>query len=683
LNDPVFGDPSLDSALFGPSSFELPLPQDDPGNPAPSLAGQTTGSGGTGNGLEMTLLGEVAEYADLTTFTEPYLDTDLAGTVLEFRPPAGLDHETDGADDGARVLGQGDGTGEEPPATSRTGKGKRPAIASDSDSDSEPDDDTFGNRFAKAGPVMFNDWTEEAEEEQEDPDLAFIWAGFQTVLEKSPPHPTDIPSPGITAPDITGTGTSPTHQPGHGPQPHEDDPALEEDDPLGQTPQHTPHDTPGETTGGGVWQEYFDELHRMPAGVESEGRDQAVQTLQDLIADTAFGGPFPQDIAAAHPLLLQHSPAYRTHFTAFQHTHTTRSVHHPDTDPDPGTERDGTTAPVADPVLREYWTALATRPSSPPDTTSGRHTTAPGAETIPPGGPLTAGAEPGPAAGHPQDMDIDDGPQYAGEPTPAGPPSAPHGHPHPDTDADTGSGDGRMGNDDAMQTEDDQPHSPQAGPEELDAEVQPSAWERYLDATATLPDGPSTQQLRQLLQSLIDGTVTLDRPKHNLLRQLPGYRDDGTAFISAYDEVKDQDADARAIHLSFTGTRLGLAPEQQAYWTQALDRKTARERTLAQARTETSIGRRRREHPRPDKDTEQQPTGAPVRKKPRTRKITRQDWNNYLATPEIQEARLRRMGQRFTHAHDALGRFRAYADYVDSVSILVKRGIPDWHLTDD
>ncbi|MFE5302449.1 hypothetical protein ACFRFD_39455, partial [Streptomyces sp. NPDC056632] len=536
----------------------------------------------------------------------------------------------------------------------------------DSDSDSDPDDDTFGNRFAKTGPVMFNDWTEEAEEEQEDPDLAFIWAGFQTVLEASPLHPTDIASPGIT-----GTGT--------GPQPHEDDPALEEVDPLGQTPQHTPQDSPGERTGGGVWQEYLDELHHLPAGVESEGRDQAVQTLQDLITDTAFGGPFEGDIAAAHPLLLQHSPAYRTHFTAFQHTHTTRSapVHHPDTDP----ERDGITAPVPDPVLREYWTTLATRPSSPPDTTSGRHTTAPGAETIPPGGPLTAGAEPGPTAGHPQDMDIDDGPQHAGEPTPAGPPSAPHGHPHPDTD--TGSDDGRTGNHDAM---DDQPHSPQAGTGDSDDEVQPSAWERYLDATATLPDGPSTQQLRQLLQSLIDGTVTLDRPKHNLLRQLPGYRDDGTAFISAYDEVKDQDADARAIHLSFTAARLGLAPEQQAYWTQALDKKTARERTLAQTRTETSTSphQTRREHPRPDEDTEQQPTAPPAAKRPRTREITRQDWNNYLETPEIQEARrLRQMRQRFNHAHNALGRFRAYADYVDSVSILVKRGIPDWHLTDD
>ncbi|MFE5302482.1 hypothetical protein, partial [Streptomyces sp. NPDC056632] len=496
LNDPVFGDPSLDSALFGPSSFELPLPQDDPGNPTPSLAGQTTGSGGTGNGLEMTL-DEVDQYADLPLFSELVIDADLTGTVLEFRPPAGLDHETDGADDGARALGQGRDAEEDASTTSRTGKGKRRADASDSDSDSDPDDDTFGNRFAKTGPVMFNDWTEEGEEEQEDPELAFIWAGFQTVLEASSPHSTDIASPGIPAPDITGTSTSPVT--GTGPQPHEDDPALEEVDPLEQTPQHTPQHTPGERTGAGVWQEYLDELHHLPAGVDSEGRDQAVQTLQDLITDTAFGGPFPQDIAAAHPLLLQHSPAYRTHFTAFQHTHTTRSVHHPDTDPDPGTgtERDGVTAPVPDPVLREYWTALAARPSSPPDTTSGRHTTAPGAENIPPGGPLTTGAPAGsPAAGHPQDMDIDDGPQYAGEPTPSGPPSAPHGHPHPDT----GSDDGRTGNDDAMQTEDDQPHSPQAGPEELDAEVQPSAWERYLDATATLPDGPSTQQLRQLLQ---------------------------------------------------------------------------------------------------------------------------------------------------------------------------------------
>ncbi|MFE5302497.1 hypothetical protein, partial [Streptomyces sp. NPDC056632] len=429
-------------------------------------------SGGTGNGLEMTL-DEVDQYADLPLFSELVIDaaltgTSLTGTVLEPRPPAGTNdadtNDIDGPHD-PKTLGRGSDAGEEDPAASRTGKGKRRAVVSDSESD--PEDDSFGNRFAKAGPVVFNDWTE-GEEEQENPELAFIWAGFQTVLEASPLQPTDIASPGIPGP---GTGT--------GPQPHEDDPAFEEDDPLGQTPQHTPQETPGERTGGGVWQEYLDELHHLPAGVESEGRDQAVQTLQDLIADTAFGGPFPQDIAAAHPLLLQHSPAYRTHFTAFQHTHT---APHADMDVDMG---EGTgpavTLPVPDSALRGYWTTLTTRPPSPPD----QRTTPP--DTLN-----------GQTAGLRQGIDVNDGQQHTDGHTPATPRREHDDHLRADD---------RVGSHDAaMQTEDDQPHSPQADPEESDAEAQPSAWERYLDATATLPDGPSTQQLRQLLQSLIDGT---------------------------------------------------------------------------------------------------------------------------------------------------------------------------------
>ncbi|MFE5302469.1 hypothetical protein ACFRFD_39575, partial [Streptomyces sp. NPDC056632] len=554
LNDP-FVDPSIASTLFDPLSLELALTQDDVHDPASSSAGQTTGTGETGNSLEMTLE-EVDQYADLPTLTDPYIDTDLTATVLESQPPAGTGNtETDGVGS-ARALGQDGDTGEETPTTSPTGKGKQPAV----ESESESDDETFGNRLSKAGPVVFNDWTEEGEEEQEDPELAFIWAGFQTVLEASPAHPTDTHSPGITGTSASRlTGTSPAHQPGHSnsppPQPQEGSHIGHEDLPLGQTPRDTREETPGEVAGAGLWQDYLDELLRTPGNGQSEGRDQAVQTLQDLIADTAFGGPFEDDIAAAHPILFQHSPAYRTHFTTFQHTHTTHTTttHDPDMGTDTDAERDdaispAVTGPVPDPALQNYWMALTTRPSSPPDP-PGRHTTAPGAETIPPGGPLTAGAEPGPAAGHPQDMDIDDGPQHAGEHTPAGPPSAHDRHP----DTDTGSDDGRMGNADAMQTEDDQPHSPQTGPEESDDKAQPSAWERYLDAAAALPDEPSTQKVRQVLQDLIDGTLTaLDRPTHNLLRKHPGYRDDGTAFISAYDEVKDQDADARAIHLSFT-----------------------------------------------------------------------------------------------------------------------------------
>ncbi|MFE5302431.1 hypothetical protein ACFRFD_39360, partial [Streptomyces sp. NPDC056632] len=568
----------------------------------------------------------------------------------------------------------------------------------------EPDGGDSGSvvglsgRFFEDGAFMLNDWTEEA-----DWDPFALVQGFEAVLQDSPLHPTSFASPGATAsPASPFTGTGSSHLPGQSDSP-DPQPQLREEDNIRdngglfeQAPQDLADPTADDAADAGIWQTYLDELLQLSAdkGVSEsqDGLHQAVQVLRSMVADTFFGGPFEEDIAAAHPLLLQYSPAYHTHFTAFQHHTFSMSTGHEGNSS--GHDSGSAVPPAAlDPALRNHWTALATRQPSAPATPLHRHT-----------GPLDGQADPLEEQGsqvlqagradrrvisagdwttepidHVQDMDedadVDGGQSHNSEYPPA---STPHRG-------------GRAGAAEAMELDGEEPGSPETNDDQdVGSGVRPSVWERYL-AEAMTRSGGAGDRLRGTLQGLIDGSAVIGRAVHNVLNELsPGYKRDIKAFARAHARVSEQAGDGRAAHLASVGTELGLDPDLQAYWTAELDNRTARSRTQEETptpATTTPVMRSRKGRPRAEEDGEQfsKETGRGKRRRiliREEREVTREEWDSYR-TALTQEARMRAMLQRFDTASKALGSFRAYKDYINAVNAIAARKIPDWHLTDD
>ncbi|MFE5302080.1 hypothetical protein, partial [Streptomyces sp. NPDC056632] len=307
----------------------------------------------------------------LPEFTEAPVGTTLTSTDLGFESLSGENVFDDSHN--APVLNDGTGSDSygQTGNSSNTVQDAPPALEPQLEGGDEADSDDggFGYRLLPNLPIIFNDLPG-TEDEETDP-FALLQAGFESALAASPTRPTD------TAGSLTAVGPYSLSGQNDNPiAPGETHTDQEDGGLITQTAQDlsgtTADDADDDGGDAGIWQDYLDELIRIPADGEIQGdHHQAIQMLRSMVADTFFGGPFEQDIAAAHPLLLQHSPAYRTHFTAFQHTHsaTAHDTDRPDDSSDPTA-----TGSAPDPALRDYWTTLTTRQPVPPSTVPTPHT---------------------------------------------------------------------------------------------------------------------------------------------------------------------------------------------------------------------------------------------------------------------------------------------------------------------